>query len=106
MTTKKKAAPKLTLKQKVKLLTDVLIKVQAKRFREPDSDAMEYCAGCGRSPYNVPTHELGCIVVEISRTLAAVHPRPCRECGHSSGTHARWCLKHADPAMVTDRVTR
>ncbi len=63
---------KLTLKQKVQYLKDTLVLVQTKHYHEPNSDAREYCAGCGRSPYNVPPHTGDCIVVHIQEVLKKV----------------------------------
>jgi hypothetical protein len=40
--------------------------VQFRCFHEPDPDNREYCAGCGRSPYNVPPHTPECIVPKIT----------------------------------------
>ena len=96
MAAKRKRAKvaKLTLTQKVKLLAETLRKVQVVRFHEPDSDAMEYCAGCGRSPYNVPPHDPGCLVVEIYRVLALVSPARCSQCGTAGGVHREWCTGH------------
>ena len=65
-TTKTKA---LTVAQKLALAKQMLKEVQRIHFHYPDSDAKEYCAGCGRSPYNVPPHDAICIVVELSETL-------------------------------------
>lgn len=52
-----------------KALRALLVRIQKERYHEPNSDHMEYCAGCGQSPYNVPQHKNGCPVVEISRVL-------------------------------------
>lgn len=69
----KRTKPKqLTLQQKLTLLKDTLTLVQLKRYHYPDSDAREYCAGCGRSPYNVPAHDGDCLVVFIADVLKRV----------------------------------
>lgn len=39
------------------------------KFREPDSDYMEYCKGCHRSPYNKPPHKEDCIVPRLLKFL-------------------------------------
>ena len=61
----------LTATQKIKLMSALLTDLQKKRYHEPDSDSYEYCAGCQRSPYNVPPHDPGCFVVRIHEVLRA-----------------------------------
>jgi len=75
MPTKKKVAKKkltLTDRQKVSVLTRLLIDIREKFLHEPDSDSREYCAGCERSPYNRPQHDADCLVPRVYRTLVQV----------------------------------
>jgi hypothetical protein len=53
-------------------LRDVLARVQKHRYHYPDSDGLEYCAGCGRCPYWEPPHLDDCLVVAIDRVLKEV----------------------------------
>jgi hypothetical protein len=53
----------------LKPLAALLVEVFKKKYHYPDSDFMEYCAGCGRSPYYVPPHTEGCLVVRIVNAL-------------------------------------
>lgn len=50
-------------------LIELLREVQKRHLREPNSDAMEYCPGCQRSPHNVPSHTADCLVPRISAAL-------------------------------------
>jgi hypothetical protein len=102
-TTKTGKLIRLTPKQQVVLLKGLLVECQTKHFHYPDSDAMEYCAGCGRSPYNVPQHDPGCIVPRISAALRSVEDaplpkpaatpkkrakkHPCEDCGSKKAKH-------------------
>lgn len=69
---KKPAEKKLTTKQKLALCKEMLLKLQEKRYHEPDSDAYEYCNGCHRSPYNHPPHDADCLVPAIAALLKKV----------------------------------
>lgn len=64
MTTKK-----LTLKQRYVLLHELLLEVQKKEYHYPNSDHMEYCRGCHRSPWWDPAHDDDCLVVKIDKVL-------------------------------------
>lgn len=46
-------------------LLELLKEIQKKHLRLPDSDAREYCSGCGNSPYNVPDHKEGCLALKL-----------------------------------------
>jgi hypothetical protein len=59
----------LKLRDKYIALRDLVLKLQKERYHFPNSDHMEYCAGCGRSPYNVPQHTEECLVLEVARVL-------------------------------------
>jgi hypothetical protein len=59
----------MKLKEKVTKLRDMLLELQKTKYHYPNSDHMEYCAGCGRSPYNVPQHSDDCLVVRLARLL-------------------------------------
>ena len=49
-------------------LVTALRKLRDRSFRYPNSDYYEYCS-CGRSPYNVPRHEPGCLTVMVNDLL-------------------------------------
>lgn len=53
----------------VEKLIGLLKDIQNKVYHYPDLDAREYCAGCGKSPYNKPSHEPYCFVVRIDNIL-------------------------------------
>jgi hypothetical protein len=63
---------KLTAKKKMALAIEMLESIHNNELRFPDSDAHEYCKGCGRSPYNVPAHADGCKVVKLALLLKAI----------------------------------
>ena len=84
--------PKLSATEKVGILVSLVERIQVQHFHQPDSDAHEYCPGCGRSPYNEPPHADDCIVVKIERVIAKVYgDKKCDECGQAFSAHARWC---------------
>ncbi len=62
----------LTLKQKVAALKTILVEIQKKKYHYPNPDWHEYCAGCQRSPYNVPPHEPDCLVPRLAELLKKV----------------------------------
>lgn len=68
----KKRIKKMTSRGSITAMKRLLIEVQKKRFHYPDSDAQEYCNGCGHSPYNIPQHQPDCLVVAIDEVLKRV----------------------------------
>lgn len=56
-------------KQRLNSARAFLLRLEQRRYHEPNSDWHEYCAGCGRSPYNVPPHKDDCLVVELAALL-------------------------------------
>ena len=58
-------------KTAVRRMRQMLLDFQQWRYHEPDSDAMEYCAGCNQSPYYTPPHLEGCRVVRLAALLQA-----------------------------------
>ncbi len=60
---------RMTLIQQVAALRSMLEAVQKHRYHEPDSDARQYCNGCGRSPYATPPHDANCLVPRIAKLL-------------------------------------
>lgn len=67
-----KKAKDLTLKQKAVAMRAMLVELRGMCYYYPDSDSREYCAGCGHSPYNIPAHAPGCVVVRLSDLLKRV----------------------------------
>lgn len=56
-------------KPKLSEVLPLLKRIQQKHLREPDSDLLERCHGCGRSPYNKPQHADGCLVPELGEMI-------------------------------------
>jgi hypothetical protein len=56
-------------RQAVRILRQLLEEVQKAYYHEPDSDAMQFCVGCGQSPYWLPQHKMPCLVVRIEDVL-------------------------------------
>lgn len=67
---KTKPQPKLSTKALCRKYRSIIEELSKGKYAFPNSDFHEYCAGCGRSPYNVPQHDDGCIVVRIHSVLA------------------------------------
>jgi hypothetical protein len=70
-----KAKPKKAADKRGALITrmlDLLREVQARDYHNPDTDAMQYCFGCGGNPNHTPKHSDDCIVVRIAQLLDEV----------------------------------
>ena len=67
---KKTVKKKMSLKELNQAYKALLQELAYKHYTSPDSDFMEYCTGCQRSPYANPQHSEDCLVVKIHKILA------------------------------------